>query len=136
MTRISFAIGTTLVCFFGTLAFATQSITKVDRLCGYLVSETQTGRDSIPGEKIALYRRESTLDCCNAQDQLAGVQTKRDGKFEFKHIPAGAYWIVAVVENREYRMAIDFSPTKNAQDCKWNLYTIERDKFVLKTYLD
>ena len=104
-------------------------------MCGYLVSETQTSRDSVPKEKIILYRRQSTY-CCNVQDRLAEVQTKRDGKFEFKHIPAGPYWIIAVVENREYRMAIDFAPNKGAQDCTWNLYTIERDgKFVLKTYL-
>ncbi len=136
MTRIVLAIGTVLVCSWGILARAPQAITKVDRLCGYLVSETQTGRDSLPKEKIILYRRESTSDCCNVQDRLAEVQTKRDGKFEFRHIPTGAYWIVAVVESREYRMAIDFAPTKDAQDCNWNLYTIERDgKFVLKTYV-
>ena len=136
MTRIVLAIGTVLLCSCGILARAPQSITKVNRLCGYLVSETQTGRDSVPKEKIILYRRESTSDCCNVQDRLAEVQTKRDGKFEFRHIPAGGYWIVAVVENREYRMAIDFAPTKDAQTCNWNLYTIERDgKFVLKTYV-
>ena len=137
MNRIVFGMGTALLCSCGVLASAPQSITKVDRLCGYLVSETQTGRDSIPKEKIILYRRESTIDCCNVQDRLAEVQTKRDGKFEFKHVRAGAYWIVAVVENRQYTMAIDFAPSKDAQDCTWNLYTIERDgKFVLKTYLD
>ena len=57
-------------------------------------------------------------------------------RFEIKHISAGAYWVVAVVENREYRMAIDFAPSKDAQECSWNLYTIERNgKFVLKTYV-
>jgi len=136
MTRIVLAIGTVLLWSWGILARTPQSITKVDRLCGYLVSETQTGRDSIPKEKIILYRRESRSDCCNVQDRLVEVQTKRDGKFEFRHIPPGAYWIVAVVESREYRMAIDFVPTKDAQDCNWNLYTIERDgKVVLKAYV-
>jgi hypothetical protein len=136
MTRPVFAIGTVLLCSWGILARAPQSITKVDRLCGYLVSETQTGRDSVPKGKIILYRREPTIDCCNVPDRLAEVRTKRDGKFDFKHIPAGAYWVVAVVEDREYRMAIDFAPTKDAQDCSWTLYTIEKDgKFILKTYL-
>ena len=136
MIRILLAIGTVLLCSYGILARVPQSITKVDRLCGYLVSETQTGRDSLPKEKVTLFRRESTIDCCNAQDRLVEVQTKRDGKFEFKHIPAGTYWIVAVVENREYRLAIDFAPIKDAQGCDWNLYTIERDgAFVLKTYV-
>ena len=136
MTRIIFAIGMVLACSCGSLAQAPQSITKVDRLCGYLVSETQTGRDSVPKEKISVYRRESTIDCCNVQDRLAEVHTKRDGKFEFKHISAGAYWIVAFVENREYRMAIDFAPSKDAQECSWNLYTIESNgNFVLKTYV-
>jgi hypothetical protein len=136
MTRIVLAVGTVVLCSCGILARAPQSLTKVNRLCGYLVSETQTGRDSVPKEKIILYRRESSIDCCNVQNRLAEVQTKRDGKFEFKHIPAGAYWIVAVVEKREHRMAIDFAPIKDAQDCTWNLYTIERDgQFVLKTYV-
>jgi hypothetical protein len=113
-----------------------QSITKVDRVCGYLVSEAQTGRDSLPKENVSLYRRESMVDCCNVQDRLAEVHTKRDGRFEFKHISAGAYWIVAVVENREYRMAIEFAPSKDAQECSWNLYTIESNgNFVLKTYV-
>jgi len=136
MTRIIFAIGMVLACSCGSLTQAQQSITKVDRLCGYLVRETQTGRDSVPKEKISVYRTESTTDCCNLQDRLAEVYTKRDGRFEFKHISAGAYWIVAFVANREYRMAIDFAPSKDAQECSWNLYTIESDgNFVLKTYV-
>jgi hypothetical protein len=33
-------------------------------------------------------------------------------------------------------MAIDFAPTKDAQDGNWNLHTIEKDgKLVLKTYV-
>jgi len=113
-----------------------QWSTKVDRPCGYLVTETQAGRDSLSKETISLYRRESAIDCCNVQDRLVEVRTKRDGRFEFKHISSGAYWIVAVVENREYRMAIDFTPGKDAQECSWNLYTIESNgNFVLKTYV-
>jgi hypothetical protein len=52
MTRIPFALGTVLLCSSWSLARAPQSITKVDRLWGYLVSETQTGRDSLPNEKL------------------------------------------------------------------------------------
>jgi len=136
MIRTAFVLGTVLLWSSRILARGPQSITKVDRLCGYLVTETQTGRDSVSKEKIALYRRESAIYCCNVHDRLAEVQSKRDGKFEFKHIAAGAYWIVAVVDNREYKMAIDFAPAKDAQECAWNLYTIERDgTFVLKTYV-
>ena len=136
MTRIIFAIGVFLGCLCGNLTKAQQPITKVDRLCGYLVRETQTGRDSVSKAKISVSRRGSTIDCCNVQDQLAEVHTKGDGWFEFRHISAGAYWIVAFVENREYRMAVDFAPSKDAQECEWNLYTIESNgNFVLMTYV-
>jgi hypothetical protein len=109
-----------------------QSSTKV----GHLVTETQAGRDSLSRETISLYRRESAIDCCNVQDRLVELRTKIDERFEFKHLSAGAYWILAVVENREYRMAIDFAPGKDAQECSWNLYTIESNgNFVLKTYV-
>jgi hypothetical protein len=136
MTQIVVAIGAALLCSCGTPVWAEQSITKVDRLCGYLVRETQAGRESVPKEKVFLYRRNNTVDCCNVQDRLAEVQTKRNGQFEVKHIPAGAYWIAVVVEGQEYRMAIDFAPLKSAQDCEWNVYTIETDgRFVLKTYV-
>jgi len=69
-------------------------------------------------------------------DELALVQTKKDGKSEFKRISEGAYWIVAVVEGREHKMAIDFAPSKEAQGCSWNLYTIDRNgNFILMTYV-
>ena len=124
-------------CSYGALAHEGQSITKVDRLCGYLVSETQTGRYSISQEKMILFRRDSTIDCCKAENQVRQVQTKKDGRFEFERVPAGAYWIVAVVNNREFKMPIVFAPTKDAQDCSWNLYTIDgKGNFVLMTYLD
>ena len=136
VTRLLFLFATTLFYAFAVLAQTPQPITKVDRLCGYLVTETQTGRDSISKQKVILYRRQSANDCCSTQDRLAAVQTKRDGKFEFKHISAGPYWIVAVVGGRKFRMAIDFAPAKDAQECSWNLYTIERDgTFILKTYV-
>jgi len=136
MIKIALAIGALLLCSWESLAAAEQSITKVDRLCGYLVRETKSDRESVPKVKIMLYRRETAVDCCSAQARLVETQTKRNGKFEFKHFRAGSYWIVAVVEGREYSMAIDFVPDKNAQDCEWNLYTIEIDgRFVLKTYL-
>ena len=136
MTQIVVAIGAVLLCSCGILLRAQDSITKVDRLCGYLVRETQAGRESVSKEKIILYRREKAVDCCSVKDRLSEVQTKRDGKFEFKHIPAGAFWIVAVVGSREYRMAIDFAPVKSAQNCEWNLYTIKTDgEFVLMTYV-
>lgn len=137
MNRTMLAVGMLVFCAYGVFARETQSITKIDRLCGYLVSETQTGRYSISKEKMILYRREPAIDCCKAQNQVREVQTQRDGRFEFKRVPAGAYWMVAVVNNREFKMLIDFAPTKDSQDCSWNLYTIDgKGNFVLMTYLD
>jgi hypothetical protein len=116
-------------------AKTSRSSTKVERPCGYLVIETQAGRDSLSKETVSLRRRESAIDCCDVQDRLVEVRTKRDGGFEFRHTSAGAYWIVAVVENRD-RMAIDFAASKDAQECSWNLYTIESNgNYVLKTYV-
>jgi len=126
MRRACFVV---FVVFLGSCAIfaqVPQSITKVDRLCGYLVRETQKSRDSIAKETIALYRRESTIECCRVQDRIFEVQTKREG----------AYWVVAIGETREYRMAIEFAPSKDAQECSSNLYTIEsKGNFVLKTYV-
>ena len=137
MNRIMLAVGVIVFCSYVVLARVAQSITKVDRLCGYLVSETQAGRYSISREKMILYRREPAIDCCKAQNQVQEVQTRKDGRFEFRHVPAGVYWIVAVVNNREFKMPIDFAPTKDSQDCSWNLYTIEGNgTFVLMTYVD
>ncbi len=70
-----------------------QSSAKVDRPSGYLVTATQAGRDSLSKETISHSRRESAIDCCDVQDRLVEVRTKRVGRSEFTHISAGAYWI-------------------------------------------
>ena len=72
MNRIMVAVGMIVFCSYGVFARETQSIPKVDRQCGYLVSETQTGRYSISKEKMILYRK---------------VQTKKDGGLSLSVFP-------------------------------------------------
>ena len=136
MTRMVLALMAALYTCCGIVAQKQPPITKVDRLCGYLVNEKQSRRESIPSAKMALYGRPQNIDCCTVVDEIALLPTKKDGGFEFKRISEGAYWIVAVVEGREYKMAIDSVPSQEAQGCSWNLYTIDRNgNFILMTYL-
>jgi len=68
---------------------------------------------------------------------IAETLTRKNGKFTFKKIPAGNYWIVAVINKGEYKMQIEYKPAKEYQsDCEEYLYTLDRNgSFVLKSFV-
>jgi hypothetical protein len=139
---------TWLICMtLGVLSVRAQEASrpvKVDRICGYLQQEkqypdkrnsnsTQYGYASVGQAPVRLYPREGTEACCSQMSPAAEVLTRKNGKFNFRQLPAGNYWLVALIENREYKMQIEYKPTKeNQSDCKELLYTLDKNgNFVL-----
>jgi hypothetical protein len=136
-----------LCTFFGVLSLRAQEPprpSKIDRLCGFVQQEKQFPDKHHPNssqyadtavEKVSvkLYPRGGTEACCSQMSPIAETLTRKSGKFAFKKIPAGNYWLVALIENREYKMQIEYKPAKeNQSDCEEHLYTLDKNgNFVL-----
>jgi len=113
-------------------------ITKVDCLCGHLMQEKELPNKhharsvefaDFPVGKatVLLYKRDSSDSCCEESKQVAKLTTKKNGKFEFKRLSSGGYWVVAIIDAHTYKMAIEISPSvKDISDCSKYLYTVGR----------
>jgi hypothetical protein len=113
-------------------------ITKVDRLCGYLMKERELKKKhhSTSGEfadvpvgkaTVFLYLRDSKGSCCEESKPVAQLTTEKSGKFDFGKVSAGSYWVVAIIDAHTYKMGIEYSPsTKYASKCNEFLYTVDR----------
>ena len=113
-------------------------ITKVDCLGGRLMQEKELPKkhraDSIefadsPASKatVLLYKRDSSASCCEEGKQVAKIITKKNGRFEFKDLSPGGYWVVAIIDAHTYKMAVEYSrAAKDISDCSKYLYTVER----------
>jgi len=85
----------------------------INSVCGTLLHAKRHVRpDNIVDEHkrplknvvLKLYER-NDVACC-AGKVLADVTTGRGGKFSFKDIMPGSYWLVTLVSGREYRMPL------------------------------
>jgi len=124
----------------GSLA-SSQSVTPkeeqwntIDRLCGGLLHVDHRGRPNnviedhtkpLRGTVLRLYNREGA--CCTEAKVLASVTTGRGGKFEFKDLKVGTYWLVTVVGGREYRMPLRLQlPDKSqSSQCSDQLFEVD-----------
>jgi len=79
--------------------------------------------------RVALYSRKPALKCCTAADLLQELLTGRGGKFEFKKVPDGAYWLVVALDGNMYALPIRLRPKKGEPDrlCSNNLFSINED---------
>ena len=113
-------------------------VQKVDRTCGYLLQEkVVSSRKPITAPEfsdpplaktiVAVYSRGEDSDCCLQVKKIAETTTSRNGRFGFKKVPTGNYWIVWAIEGHEFQVPIEFKPTiKNPSDRNGFLYTVDR----------
>jgi hypothetical protein len=94
----------------------------VDRLCGILEHS-----DKIPDRKhpdtfserrkplrdipVSLYDRSENHECCRG-GPVATVHTMRGGRFDFKNIKPGSYWLVASWNGRDQGVDVVYEPGK------------------------
>jgi hypothetical protein len=117
---------------------------KVDRLDSHLKQEMElpakgagnppTVREIALGKvRVALYPREENVDCCLNLNPFTATTTSRSGKFEFKKVAAGNYWFVAFLGERQYKLPIEYEPSKLPNDTVEYVYTLNRfGKLVMK----
>ena len=109
----------------------------VPKLCGKLQHIERIPDKTIPNaysEKsrplkninLRAYERRNDSDCCKTVPIVAETASNRTGAFDFKRLPAGMYWLVATIENREYKTPVRIQQTKNNQPlCSDLSYAIE-----------
>ena len=139
-----------VLVLFGPLSLRAQkpSIQTVERLCGYLQQEKRIPDSRRPNfgdyeyevvEKspVKLYAMQGDSLCCSNTTPVALAVSRKGGKFEFKEVPPGKYWLVAIINQREYKMQIEYQPPKESPDeCNEHLYTLDKSgNFVLLTYI-
>jgi hypothetical protein len=92
----------------------------IDHLCGDLIHvEQRVGRDKAVVERtkglkdvaLKVYERVN-VDCCEGL-ALAEAKTGRGGKFRFRDIRPGAYWLVTMVGGRQYKMPLRLQSEKS-----------------------
>jgi hypothetical protein len=79
--------------------------------------------------RVVLYNRKPALKCCTATDLLQELVTGRGGKFEFKKVPTGAYWLAATVEGQTYKLPVRLQRRKEETEklCSDNLFSLSEE---------
>jgi hypothetical protein len=117
----------------------------VERMCGIVerVEEIPIkGTPSLFTEKrqpikkadVRVYRRENDAPCCGSSMPLAETLTNRSGVFMFKGSAPGSYWVVVVVDGKEYSHPIKYAPSakdKVEVSCFDFLYEIRKGELQL-----
>jgi hypothetical protein len=109
----------------------------VDRLCGKLQHldrhPTKDGKSYTENRKglrnvaLKLYKGGKN-SCCEAPDLLEETSSRRGGEFRFKSQKPASYWIVAIVNGREYKIPIRLeSPRKPSDVCSDKLFQANDD---------
>jgi hypothetical protein len=86
----------TINCLCGTLLQAKRHV----RPDGAVDEHTRPVKNVV----LRLYER-NEVACCKGK-VLADVTTGRSGRFSFKDLKLGSYWLVTLVDGREYRMPL------------------------------
>ena len=116
----------------------------VDLACGKLIRSEEIplkGAANSSTEKtkpikngiLRLYLRDEETACCEGQQPVAETVSGRDGNFHFKKTVPGAYWIVARVEGKDYKLAITYAPdSKSDAKCSDIFYALKKDRLQLE----
>ena len=122
----------------------TRKWNTVEILCGKLIRSEEIpvkGAANSFSEKtkpikngtLRLYPLNEETACCEKQQPVAETTTGRDGSFRFKKAVPGAYWIVARVEGKDYKLAITYNPdNKSDAKCQDILYALKKDRLELE----
>lgn len=119
----------------------------VDQVCGKLewvdviaakgkANEFHEKAKPLKKMAVRLYARGNEKDCCGGLNPLAETLTQSDGRFAFKNLTAGQYWVAVSAQGREYSLAIRYSPLpeKNVgvgAGCSGFLYQVKKNVLEL-----
>jgi hypothetical protein len=88
-----------------------------DRLCGvleYWIPNPGGGNTTKPLTDVTLelYPWEPATSCCSTPHPLWTLLTGRGGRYEFKDVTPGRYWLVAHWKDQAYKLPISYAPDK------------------------
>jgi hypothetical protein len=72
-------------------------------------------RQAIPHATLMVYVAQQRSECCSGSP-VEKTQSGRRGQFRFKHLKASLLWLVARVDDRDYKMLIRIDSKKNTDD--------------------
>jgi hypothetical protein len=121
---LSFLMGVLVFALTGNLVASQENSEKarlqtMNRLCGNLVRAKDIpakGRQNVVGHKtnalkgfaIQLMEWREGRDCCTGLKIVAEERSRHGGRFEFRNIEPGRYWVVATVDGHEYKMPVRY----------------------------
>ena len=88
----------------------------------------------IKDAKLLAYERRDNAACCKTSSVIAETTTSKSGAFEFKGLPSGNYWFVAMVDQQQYTIPVVIQQTRDKQPvCSELSFAIQDSgKFVLR----
>ena len=122
-----------------------EKLNTVERMCGKVEQVDRSpfaGATSTYGEwrkpiknaVVRLYHREKDLPCCETAALVEATITNKGGNFSFKNSVPGKYWIVILVEGKEYSHALKYfreSKNKVEVSCADLLYDLRNGELPL-----
>jgi hypothetical protein len=87
---------------------------------------------SVKRASVRLYLRTEGAPCCDGQQSVAETTSGPDGSFKFEKVSPNAYWFLANIEGREYKLAISYA-TGNKRDtnCSEILYELRDNELQI-----
>jgi len=121
----------------------TKKWNTVELTCGKLVHSKEKpaksaassfNEDSAPIKRarVRLYLRKEGIECCDSLQLVAETTSSRDGSFKFEKIVPDAYWFVANIKGKDYKLAISYA-TGNKRDanCSDILYELKENELQI-----
>lgn len=131
MKKTVLLIGLSLTSAMGNSSETPLKWVTLDRLCGSLEFFTPIpggGNDSKPlrNVELELYRWEEGTSCCSKSRRLFKIVTGKAGRYEFKRVDAGRYWLVAHWKDKILQLPVLFTAKDaSSEDCELQGLDIE-----------
>jgi len=69
---------------------------------------------------LELYAQQGSMPCCEKLVLAGQAKTDEDGRYRFKKIAPGDFWLSFQMEGRRYSYPLRYQPAKHADpDCDW-----------------
>ena len=121
----------------------TKKWNTVELTCGKLVHSKENpakgpanscneGSPPIKRAHVRLYPRREGIECCDSLRPVAETTSSRDGSFKFEKVVPDAYWFVANVEGKDYKLAINYATgDKRDANCADILYELKGNELQI-----
>jgi hypothetical protein len=73
-------------------------------------NEYSEKRKATKNANIRSYQRKEESSCCANASPIAETVSRKNGGFGFTGVTPGRYWVVVLVEGKEYSRAIEYVP--------------------------